>query len=227
MKIIALSDLHGNLPKDIPDCKLLIIAGDICPHFAKKAGSEADKAGQFDWLDTKFRAWLEDRPGTMEVVGIWGNHDFVGLGEIPKHLPWTLLQDEEVYLAKHRIYGTPYTNRFYDWAFMENEKRLTERFAKIPEGIDILVSHGPPKWCCDRLEYGDRVGSEALYQRLLVMKDPPKDIICGHIHTAKGSGAVPHSNHDIRVWNVSSVDDHYEPHSPMWTEINPPLDVVD
>ena len=217
-KIVAVADLHGNLPQDIPECDLLIIAGDICPDYQYPA-SPKSLYMQRKWLDENFNVWLRDRL-PAEIVGIWGNHDFVGEQD-PPDLLWTLLEDTLTSRCGLHIYGTPYTPRFYDWAFMETEAQLAERFARIPEGLDILVSHGPPLWVCDRPaeSRGDHVGSEALYNRLYAMENPPKHLICGHIHGGRGWGTVFCEHGSVQVWNVAGVDEAYAPHSPMWTEL--------
>ena len=226
MKIVAVADLHGNLPEDVPECDLLVIAGDICPHFGKfgdKPGSPADLEGQRKWLTTIFLGWLQKQPAGNTLV-VWGNHDFVGQTD---HfaLPWTLLEDSGVELeyltSKLHVYGTPYTPRYFDWAFMETEDKLAARFAHIPEGLDILISHGPPLWACDRAagDKGDHIGSKALYERISTMQKPPKLLICGHIHGGKGEGFVFGEHGSVHVWNVAGVDESYSPHQPMWTEI--------
>ena len=235
MRIIAVADLHGNLPEDVPECDLLIIAGDICPHFGKIAdmpGSVRDVEGQASWLLTAFKPWLESQPA-KQILGCWGNHDFVGqytvqFADIFRELPWILLEDEEtVYPNAYQseeglcIYGTPYTRRYGSWAFMEEEGELAKRFARIPEDLDILISHGPPMWACDRAagDNGDRLGSEALYDRIRTMQKPPKHLICGHIHGGKGWGTVFGEYGSTQVWNVASVDEAYQLHTPSWTEI--------
>lgn len=55
---------------------------------------------------------------------------------------------------------------------------LSLQFAKIPEGIDVLVTHAPPKtrrWNSDKC-------SSALTERLKSMANPPRFVICGHKH---------------------------------------------
>ena len=234
MKIIAVADLHGNLPKDVPECDLLVIAGDICPHFGvwTKPGSPEDINGQIKWFSSIFLPWAGKQPA-KSVVATWGNHDFLGQSEeirdndiaiaftIPEN--FTLLLDAAVFAQSQHIYGTPYTPCYFDWAFMETEDKLAERFARIPEGLDILISHGPPLWACDRAagDKGDHIGSKVLYERISTMQKPPKLLICGHIHGGKGEGFVFGEHGAVHVWNVAGVDEAYSPHSPMWTEIKP------
>jgi len=222
MKIIAVSDLHGYLPQDVPECDILLLGGDICPHFGNmrtKPGSPEDVKGQLNWLHTIVADWLDRVPAKV-VVAIWGNHDFVGMHHKP-NVPWVLLQDGEVTVQGVRIYGTPYTTRIYDWAFMEHDAKLIERFDRIPSGLDILISHGPPLWCCDRPggTKGDHLGSAALYNKLSTMMQPPKAAVCGHIHGGKGRGLAMNPNKDVPIWNVAGVNEQYMPHDPMWTEI--------
>lgn len=204
MSVYAISDMHGNLP-DIPaDCSLLLIGGDICPDFLRTTyGSSVrvhrGETQQRDWLHETLRPWLEAlRERNVNVVAIWGNHDFVG--EKPHllrdlALPWTLIQDEEIDVrvpfGPHmrgfrslRIYGTPWVPKLQSWAFYASDEALAARAAAIPDGLDILLSHGPPYGVLDRCP--ESVGDVALYSRLLEMDAPPKHIVFGHIHEGHG-----------------------------------------
>ena len=218
-KIVAVADLHGNLPRGIPECDLLIIAGDICPDYQYPASPQSIEK-QSNWLHYSFWPFLKEQ-SSKQTIAVWGNHDFVGEQLTFPDNWWELLEDSEIRAGGLRIYGTPYTHRYYDWAFMETEAQLAERFARIPEGLDILVSHGPPLWVCDRPagSRGDHVGSRALYDRLRTMQNPPKHLICGHIHGGRGWGTVFCEHGSVQVWNVAGVDENYSPHSPMWTEL--------
>ena len=74
---------------DIPPCDLLLIGGDITPLHDHKLSFQAE------WLDTVFRAWLENVPA-RKIFGVAGNHDFVFQHEpdwVPKDLAWNYLQD--------------------------------------------------------------------------------------------------------------------------------------
>lgn len=76
MRIVALSDQHGHLPK-IPPCDLLIIAGDVCPDrfgpFLAMHAPEQQKA----WFDRHVGQWLADARATHKLI-TWGNHDWCG-----------------------------------------------------------------------------------------------------------------------------------------------------
>jgi len=52
-------------------------------------------------------------------------------------------------------------------------------FDQIPEGVDILVCHGPAKGFCD----GDR-GCDSLIEHIWRVK--PRLVVSGHIHSAHG-----------------------------------------
>ena len=70
MKIVAISDMHGYL-KDIPECELLIIAGDISP-----LRIQSNTAKMLEWLEDDFMPWLESQL-CRKVVLVAGNHDFI------------------------------------------------------------------------------------------------------------------------------------------------------
>lgn len=204
-KIVAVADLHGYLP-EIEPCDLLIIAGDICPNFA--GSHDKDSFRQAAWLDKSFREWL-DRIPAKQVIAIWGNHDFVGQhrGLIPKNLRWTLLQDNQVELNGLKIYGTPWTPTFFDWAFMDSEENLDRRWKQVPSELDILISHGPPYGYCDKPQASlPRCGSKAMLSA--VSGKNPKLLICGHIHGGRGDATLPSGG---AIKNVAFVDEAYKP----------------
>lgn len=231
--IYAASDLHGNLPAVPDDASLVLLAGDICPDCSEPAGSgwhTLDTTGvrQGHWLNGEFRRWLEplvDRG--VEVVAIWGNHDFVGehAEHVPHDLPWNLVQDELVTVQGINIYGTPWVPGLPYWAFFADERRLQLRADAIPDGIDILMTHGPPYRAGDyiptsekqRNKYGnyggESVGDKTLNAALKRVR--PEIVLCGHIHEARGK----HWCEGVKVMNVAAVDAAYNLHEEPWTKI--------
>lgn len=197
LSIVLTSDLHGYLP-DLPDCDILLIAGDICP--------DGGPDHQADWLDGPFRRWLCQQPA-KEVVAVAGNHDFVFQDDpnlVPK-LPWHYLQDSVVNLMGVNIYGTPWQPVFFDWAFNLDEPALAGKWKLIPDDTQILLLHGPPHGYGDRNSEGTHTGSPSLTRRIRQIK--PQLVVCGHIHEARGEYQLD----GTRIINASQLNLRYEP----------------
>jgi predicted MPP superfamily phosphohydrolase len=238
MRIVAVSDLHGHLP-DIPSCDLLIVAGDICPdRFGPFFAGHAPEQ-QARWFEQHVRPWLDAAPAVHKVA-TWGNHDWCGercdfSHYAPAASPATTLQilvDKGTRIPRRsegrptsrgwvRVWGTPWSNVFMQWAFMKRPAALAAAYARIPAGIDILVSHQPP-W-----GYGDspfdpasgkveHLGSRELLAAIERVR--PGLVICGHIHG--GHGRYEHDG--IPIYNVSVVDEQYRlVHAPTVIEAQP------
>ncbi len=204
MRLAVTADLHGNLPP-VPECDVLVIAGDMTPT------DDHDAAVQARWLDTDFRTWLEDAPA-RHIVGIAGNHDFVfdrAPGRLPVDLPWTYLQDAGVTIEGVSFWGSPWTPWFFDWAFNAPkgdtaEDFLREKYARVPDDTDVLVVHGPPAGYGDRTSRGMTVGSTAFLD--LVRRTQCELAVFGHIHEDRGSWTVGQS----RLMNASAVTLEYQ-----------------
>lgn len=209
MLIRATADLHGYLP-EIEPCDLLLVGGDVCPV------SDHDLDFQRGWLTGPFSEWLAAL-SAGQTVGIAGNHDFIfeSEPELAQTLPWTYLMDSEVEVGGLRIYGTPWVPGLPFFAFSADRDLPEERWEALPEGLHILLSHGP------MAGYGDmvgplfggpkRVGSASL--RRAVERARPGAMVCGHVHEAHGRYTHPALRHG--VWNVAYVTDVYEPLNPV------------
>lgn len=196
-RVVAVADLHGHLPLDLPEGDLLVIAGDVCPL--------ADHSVPFQsaWLEQAFYPWLDALPHA-EVVWIAGNHDFACQDDDWRPGgPGSYLLDSGTEAAGLTVHGTPWVPNLKRWAFYADDEARREKVALIPQ-VDLLVSHGPPRGTGDRLVGGAEVGCRFLAERLGEV--PPKLCIFGHIH--EGYGLWRHD--DTMLANVAYVDELYE-----------------
>lgn len=192
MRIVAFADTHQfHEDLTLPPGDVLVCAGDVC------------RAGTRPELD-RFLAWFAAAPHRHKVL-VPGNHD--GCLERPaqreavqRACPWLhLLIDDGITLDGVTFWGSPWTPTFHDWAFMlPRGAALAARWARIPAGVDVLVTHGPPQRVLDDVSAyrgvgaGDDIddddrfaGCADLRARVAVVR--PRVHLFGHIHAARGA----------------------------------------
>lgn len=216
MKIKAMSDNHGYLPDPsyIGNCDVL-------------------------WYTNHFRNWV-NKLNCEKVILTPGNHDFffemlekiIADKDNPENeYGWVLdvktlnhitkrdRSDKIVYLVDElcvykgvTFYGTPYVSSLKNWAFYRSDDELKERFNMIPEKVDVLLTHQPPKLndCglvkqTDAFNYLSDFGSDILADA--IMKRDIKWALSGHVHSGSHvSKKVANTN----IVNVSLKDENYK-----------------
>ncbi len=177
VRIVAVADTHLYHKKlRVPDGDIFVHAGDMC--------------GDGPWHELRTSAeWIMSLPHKHKVV-ISGNHDwpFVHEPEAARKLfdGATYLQDAEATIAGVRFYGSPWQPQFFDWAFNlpRGGRELDAVWSKIPQGLDVLITHGPPHGIGDRCYHGERVGCEHLLRHVRTRR--PRLHLYGHIHDDGG-----------------------------------------
>lgn len=212
VKLALISDTHGYLPK-IPECDIMVHAGDLCPVYNHELNF------QELWLHTNFQKWLDNVPSKYNVF-VPGNHDYL-FQRRPKRIPFEWLKDSgerdycliarDITVEGIKFWGSPYQPWFLDWAFNApkgdvEEEYLTEKFSNIPAGTDVIINHGPPYGFGDKTLDGHLTGSKALLERIEAIQ--PKYVITGHIHCAVGSYTIGKTT----VLNVSYLGEDYKPY---------------
>ena len=219
MKLYAVSDFHGNLDGlDPQGMDLVLIAGD----FARLERLDfIGVCNQIDWVQREFCAWCADYPQTQFRL-IPGNHDifaqepqFYALIKWPSNVK--LLIDEEDEVNGLRLYGSPWVPHINGcWAFEAppGGDCLERYFAAIPEGLDILLTHTPPKIRHQKLDVSidtnsPHFGSPELTDAL--RRAHPRYALCGHIHSGdhKAYEFVHTNGAATTIRNVSRLNEDY------------------
>ena len=187
--IVALSDMHGTLPKIEKSFDLMLIAGDCVDLTCQRVVKLSE-----DWYLEEFLDWVDQLPFKDEqskIILIAGNHD-VGLEKMSSETKQLFLialdkrsnnrvvyLENELYIYKHdneeiSIFGTPWCKIFGNWAFMGNDDWLKFQYSKIPEKVDILLTHDAPygtsDMCYGWLQYGRtpiHIGNEPLRDAII------------------------------------------------------------
>ena len=191
MRIVAVADTH--LFHDqlvVPDGDVFIHAGDMCRH------------GDLAELRVAAR-WIAGLPHRHKVI-VAGNHDWAFAREPGAARAMFndahYLQDAEVTIEGMRFYGSPWQPAFHDWAFnVPRGAALAAVWAKIPRGLDVLITHGPPDGIGDRGAMAQRAGCADLRRRVVAIE--PRLHLFGHIHQDGGAwqlGATMFAN--VTTW---------------------------
>lgn len=219
MKIIAFSDPHGQLPVISSEFNLMLIAGDLSPGGGFKQ--------QKEWWLNEFISWFNglSLDVTSKILITPGNHDeeslfnsntfLTELCQKTNNQVKILIDEEYIYsyltdggIGSIKVYGTPWCHQFGNWSFMRGDNIIRDFFEKIPNNVDILLTHDAPYGCSDICyegrSAGKHVGSVPLMEAVINKK--PKMCLHGHLHT---------SNHDPMflegtcVMNVSLLNESY------------------
>jgi len=203
LKIVATSDTHEkHWGLKVPEGDVFIHAGDFT------------MIGEPQWVDA-FNLWLGMLPHKHKIV-VAGNHDR-SFDIDPMHAlafgkerltNATYLLNTGIEIDGKKFWGSPYTPFFSSdfWKFSYDHAEGKEIWEQIPEGLDVLITHGPANRILDKTLEGDYAGCHDLMMRFKEMKEPPKHHFFGHIHEAYGKRKVEETIH----YNVSSVDRTYK-----------------
>lgn len=224
LRLVHISDTHG--PKwhtrlTIPECDVLVHSGDI--------------GGRTTLLElTEFLIWFEKQPAKKKIW-VAGNHDLImdrkwaakkekedgvfGMIAVQQHYDAIkLIQNYDVvYLngKEHvhegvKFWGSPMSPSFHReyWAFnLDRGEEIKKEWAKIPNDVNVLITHGPPHGVLDSISEKYKAspdedihrGCEDLMSVIKKRLHSLKLHCFGHIHENTGLVQVPVSQTRL-VW---------------------------
>ena len=231
MKLCLISDTHNlHSSVKIPEgVDILIHCGDISGR------------GYYNEI-SNFMDWFSKQPARYKVL-ISGNHDFWFDKNHPNSVNYKLednshldlipenviyLQDSDVTIEGIKIWGSPVTPWFYNWAFNKIPEDLKTYWDIIPKDVDILVTHGPPANVdyLDRCVGGQKVGCPSLMKRIIDIK--PIISAFGHIHEGYGHVNKEISDeHKVQFINCSVLNRQYElTNNPVIVELDENKNII-
>lgn len=233
----AVSDLHGYLPKETPNCDVMFCCGDIVP-----LEYQSDTIKSVSWFLLEFVPWVDSLP-CKKFVFIGGNHDFFlealacsdnmqivtrSANDVMKrllvgnhkgrHNKLVYLMDNSYEYEGYKFYGTPWIEDLSRWAFYKNEEEIKCIYNNIPKQCDVLLTHMPPitndcgmvrqHGCFNTFaQYGSQALAEAIVDRNIRWS------LCGHVHSGNH---VPELIGGTNYVNVSIKDEDYKVGYPIF-----------
>ena len=212
-RIVCISDTHNfHHDVDVPDGDILIHAGDFT--LSVSLGEVVE-----------FNEWLGTLDHPYKII-IAGNHDRC-LGEsgtlgLKIFTNGIYLERSGVNLEGIKFWGAPMTPAFNGMrgglTFYTNSKKEAKGVWRgMPKKLDVLITHGPPKFILDGVErygYGqtfpageknvEHCGDGMLASKVIANK--PKYHIFGHIHEGYGRFTAEYGTKFI---NCSVVNEAY------------------
>ena len=222
-RIVCMSDTHGK-HRDIP----FLPPGDVLVH-----AGDFTKYGETDAVVDLSRYFQQQKElfGFHDVLCVAGNHDMT-FHEDYYEKTWsrhirsfdpsvtrqalqncTYLEDSSTSISSQgnlTVHGSPWTPHFFNWAFnLKRGEALQEVWSKIPNGTDVLITHGPPHGRGDITLHSGNFGCVNLLEEIQ-QRVKPRLHIYGHIHEGYGASF----DGSTLYVNASSLDIGYEAINP-------------
>lgn len=213
MKMTMIADLHGFVP-ELEGGDILIVAGDCTA-----------RDDLLEW--GRFFSWFKSTTYRHKIL-VAGNHDgflekaypknqeeaneFAEVKEFLEEMgeegeDFHYLCDSGVEIEGFKFWGSPYTPFFGKWHFMERKGAdIRRHWDMIPEGLDVLITHGPPYGILDMVNGKEHKGCVDL--RNAIFRTKPRYHIFGHIHECGGKEVDMITTKFI---NCSIMNEKYEP----------------
>ena len=165
---------HHHLDLTDLECDILIHAGDAC---TKGNYSEA----------MSFLLWFVKQPAKYKIL-VPGNHDnklrtHTEILKLAHDMGIHLLLNDYIEIKGLKIFGNSTTFWSEDDDTDDSERRI-EAWKDIPEGLDLLITHMPPRGILDANKEGLECGCTKLLEKVKEVK--PYHHIFGHIHEFGG-----------------------------------------
>jgi len=185
MKIWHISDTHAfHELLQIPEGIDMVIHSGDCSNPRDPYTNEPEVRRFIDWfsgLPIKHKVFVAGNHDTSIEKGLVTKADF---NDHAIHY----LENETIEIEGIKIFGSPHTPQFGQWAFMKARNKLDRIWGKaIEDSTDIVVCHGPPRGMLD-LSYDENrfleyCGDKSLMNRVVEVN--PTLMLFGHIHNNK------------------------------------------
>lgn len=202
IKIVLISDTHLKHKITLPEADCIIHAGDVCSY------------GTIYEVEV-FLKWFSQLPYKYKIFCA-GNHCFPfqrekdRVSELLREYPEVIyLEESSIEIEGIKIWGSPWTPYFFNWAFNYQPEEAYKYWSKIPLDTNILITHGPPYGILDdvgntRYNKDSHVGCPELLLKLKELKDLRLHVF-GHIHCGRGILEVGKTT----FCNASILNDDY------------------
>jgi Icc-related predicted phosphoesterase len=182
MKIWHISDTHGfHNQLVIPEGIDLVIHTGDASNYLDPYTNEPEVRKFIDWyeqISIPNKIFIPGNHDTSIERGLVRASDFISRGI-------HILNHDWMDVNGIKIFGSPYTPTFGQWAFMKSRETINRVWEQIPEGMDIIAVHGPCKGILDlsrdRQNVLEFCGDGALRKHVL-NRVKPKYFLSGHIH---------------------------------------------
>lgn len=214
IKLVLISDTHGRHGQlTLPPGDILIHSGDCTYNAGRQSLRE-------------FLTWFQAQPHTHKIFCA-GNHDwaFEKWPDLARQMAKEVapnciyLEDDVCEVMGFKVFGSPYSPRFFDWAFnCDRGADIRRHWDMIPENTDILVTHGPAYGRLDKVnrimdyERDYHQGCHDLKEVIDTKLKTLKIHTFGHLHL---QGCQTEVYNGVTYVNAACVDESYQIRGPV------------